>query len=169
MPTRKKTKGPQGKKLVGNEATCAQMYASVRKRSKAEYMRARNLLPGGVESNFRHLDPFPFYASGADGSRIYDIDGNEYIDFLLSQGAILFGHRRKEIEEAVTEQLKKGANTAIPTELCAEAAGLISRYVPSVRLLRFANSGTEATMHALRTARGFTGKDKIAVWRSMPG
>jgi glutamate-1-semialdehyde 2,1-aminomutase len=130
--------------------------------SKAVYMRAANVLPGGVESNFRHLDPFPFYAARAQGSKIYDVDGNVYIDFLLSQGAILLGHRKREIEEAVARQLKKGANTAIPTELCVEVAEMISRYVPSVKLLRFTNSGTEATMHALRTARGFTGKDKIA-------
>jgi len=132
------------------------------KNSRAAYMHAADFLPGGVESNFRHLDPFPFYAAEAEGSRIYDIDGNEYIDFLLSQGAILFGHRKKEIEVAVTKQLKKGANTAIPTELCAEVAEMIARYAPSIRLLRFTNSGTEATMHALRTARGFTRKDKIA-------
>jgi glutamate-1-semialdehyde 2,1-aminomutase len=131
-------------------------------RSKQVYARAANFLPGGVESNFRHLDPFPFYAARAQGSRIYDIDGNEYTDFLLSQGAILLGHRRREVEEAVARQLKMGANTAIPTELCVEVAEMVSRYVPSVRLLRFANSGTEATMHAIRTARGFTGKDKIA-------
>ncbi|UCE44988.1 MAG: aspartate aminotransferase family protein [Methanobacteriota archaeon] len=162
MPTRKGTRKPVGKKSTEGTATYAKKYASMMKNSKAEYMRARNFLPGGVESNFRHLDPFPFYAARADGSRIYDIDGNEYIDFLLSQGAILFGHRKREIEKAVTQQLKKGANTAIPTELCADVARMISCYVPSVRLLRFANSGTEATMHALRTARGFTGKDKIA-------
>lgn len=162
MSTKTIDNEPRRKVSAGDKRTNAQKYSSMMRNSKAAYKRAVNFLPGGVESNFRHMDPFPFYAAKADGSRIYDIDGNEYMDFLLSQGAILFGHRKKEIETAVTRQLKKGANTAIPTELCADVAEMISRYVPSVRRLRFANSGTEATMHALRTARGFTGKDKIA-------
>jgi len=149
-------------RFTNDRRTCAQKYASMMRTSKAVYVRAASYLPGGVESNFRHLDPFPFYAARAEGSKIYDVDGNVYVDFLLSQGAILLGHRNRDIEDAVTKQLKKGANTAIPTELGAEVAGMISRYVPSVRLLRFTNSGTEATMHALRTARGFTGRDKIA-------
>ena len=162
MAERNADRGAHRKKASGARRACSQRYASMMKNSRAAYIRAADFLPGGVESNFRHLDPFPFYASRAEGSRIYDIDGNEYIDFLLSQGAILFGHRKRDIEAAVTRQLKKGANTAIPTELCADVAEMISRYVPSVRLLRFTNSGTEATMHALRTARGFTGRDKIA-------
>jgi len=149
-------------RCTNDKRTCAQKYASIMRTSKAIYTRAGNFLPGGVESNFRHLDPFPFYVARAEGSKIYDVDGNVYIDFLLSQGAILLGHRNRDIEDAVIKQLEKGANTAIPTELGVEVARMISRYVPSVRLLRFANSGTEATMHALRTARGFTGRDKIA-------
>lgn len=163
MSKRATDDGPRrSERPKSDKRTCAQRYVSMMKNSKAAHARAANFLPGGVESSFRHLDPFPFYAARAEGSRIYDIDGNAYIDFLLSQGAIMFGHRKREIERAVAGQLKKGANTAIPTELGAEVAETVSRYVPSVRLLRFANSGTEATMHALRTARGFTGKDKIA-------
>ena len=153
---------PRNRRRASGKRTYAQKYASMTRNSKAVYARASNLLPGGVESNFRYLDPFPFYAARAKGSKIYDVDGNMYMDFLLSQGAILLGHRKREVEEAVVRQLKNGANTAIPTELCVEVAEMVSRYVPSVRLIRFANSGTEATMHALRTARGFTGKDKIA-------
>ncbi len=158
MPTKISVK----KSGTSDNRTCTQKYVSMTTKSRAVNSRALTFLPGGVESNFRHLDPFPFYAARAEGCKIYDIDGNEYMDFLLSQGAILFGHRRREIEEAVARQLKNGANTAIPTELCVEVAEKISSYVPSVKLLRFANSGTEATMHALRTARGFTRKDKIA-------
>ncbi|MBN1678218.1 MAG: aspartate aminotransferase family protein [Candidatus Thermoplasmatota archaeon] len=162
MPNKTRDKETRNKGRTGDMRTPAQRYTSMARYSSAVYARAANLLPGGVESNFRHMDPFPFYAARAEGNRIYDVDGNEYMDFLLSQGAILFGHRKRQIEEAVSGQLRKGANTAIPTELCATVAEKISSYVPSVRLLRFANSGTEATMHALRTARGFTGKDKIA-------
>ena len=162
MSSKSSSKDRPKSKPTRKRKTAVQRYTLMMSNSKAAHKRAAMFLPGGVESNFRHLDPFPFYAEKAEGSKIYDIDGNEYVDFLLSQGAILFGHRKMEIEAAVAKQLRKGANTAIPTELCAEVAETVSRYVPSVELLRFANSGTEATMHALRTARGFTGKDKIA-------
>ena len=137
-------------------------YCSMMKKSKKLHAKAKDVLPGGVESNFRLLEPFPFYADYADGSRLFDVDGNEYIDYLLSQGAIMLGHRRKEIMLAVQAQVQKGANFAVPTELCHEVAKRITSYVPSVKRVRFTNSGTEATMHAIRTARGFTGKDKIA-------
>ena len=137
-------------------------YCSMMKKSKRLHSKAMEVLPGGVESNFRLLEPFPFYAAYADGSKLYDVDGNEYIDYLLSQGAIMLGHRRKEIMQAVQAQVQKGANFAVPTELCLEVAKRITSYVPSVKRVRFANSGTEATMHAIRTARGFAGKDKIA-------
>ncbi len=137
-------------------------YCSMMRKSKELYSRTAKVLPGGVDSNFRLLHPFPFYAAYANGSKLYDVDGNEYIDYLLSQGAIILGHRRREILEAVRARIDKGANYALPTELCAEVAGMISEYVPSVKSVRFANSGTEATMHAIRTARGYTGKDMIA-------
>jgi len=137
-------------------------YGRMMKRSRAVFADASKVLPGGVESNFRQLDPFPFYASRAEGSRLFDIDGNEYIDYYLSQGAVLFGHGRKEITEAVGEQIKHGSIFAIPTERAVEVAKTISRYVPSAQMVRFANSGTEATMHAIRIARGHTGRDKIA-------
>ena len=130
--------------------------------SRRVFNKARKVLPGGVESNFRLLDPFPFYVSYADGSKLYDVDGHELIDYLLSQGAIMLGHRRREIMDAVREQVGKGANTAIPTELCVEVADKIGSFVPSMQKVRFCNSGTEATMHAIRLARGFTGKEKIA-------
>jgi len=130
--------------------------------SKKVFDEAARVLPGGVESNFRLLDPFPFYATYADGSKLYDVDGHELIDYLMSQGAILLGHRRKDIIDAVRAQIEKGANTAIPTELCVRVANKISSFVPSMQKVRFCNSGTEATMHAMRLARGFTGKDKIA-------
>lgn len=137
-------------------------YAAMMTKSKRVYDNAVKLLPGGVESQFRLLDPFPFYAAKASGSKVFDIDGNEYLDFLLSQGAILLGHGRKEIVDAVRAQAGTCANIAVPTELVVDVAKRICEYVPSVKMVRFANSGTEATMHAIRTARGFTGKDKIA-------
>lgn len=155
-------KAIDGKERERKHEPTDKKYAALNPKSRKLYDIAKNLLPGGVESNFRLLDPFPFYAARASGSRVFDIDGNEYIDHLLSQGAILLGHGRKEIVDAVRAQAKLCANLAVPTELVVDVARTISRYVPSVKMLRFANSGTEATMHALRTARGYTGKDKIA-------
>jgi glutamate-1-semialdehyde 2,1-aminomutase len=145
---------------VGREVLAR--YGRMMKSSRELFKDASKVLPGGVESNFRQLDPFPFYASRAKGSRLFDIDGNGYIDYYLSQGAVLFGHGRKEIAEAVGEQVRNGSIYALPTERAVEVAKTISRYVPSAEMVRFANSGTEATMHAIRVARGYTGRDKIA-------
>ena len=145
---------------VGREVLAR--YGRMMKNSRELFKDASKVLPGGVESNFRQLDPFPFYASRAKGSRLFDIDGNGYIDYYLSQGAVLFGHGRKEIAEAVGEQVRNGSIYALPTERAVEVAKTISRYVPSAEMVRFANSGTEATMHAIRVARGYTGRDKIA-------
>ena len=158
--TRKKASEDKRRRL--EKAPIEEVYAAMMPKSKKLYDQAANLLPGGVESNFRLLDPFPFYIARASGSKLYDIDGNELLDFLLSQGAILLGHGRKEIVDAVRAQAGICANTAIPTEHVVDVARRISEYVPSVKMVRFANSGTEATMHAIRTARGFTRKDKIA-------
>lgn len=162
MTAKVKQKRGDERKPRSEKESIDKRYAAMMTKSKKVYDEAVNLLPGGVESNFRLLDPFPFYAASASGSKIFDIDGNEYIDFLLSQGAILLGHGRKEIIDAVRAQAGVCANIAVPTELVVDVARRISDYVPSVKMVRFANSGTEATMHALRTARGFTGKDKIA-------
>jgi len=154
-----------GKKLSkarSSGRSAKEKYLRMMKKSGDLHARAREVMPGGVESNWRFLEPFPFYASYAKGSKLYDVDGHEYIDYLLSQGAIILGHRRKEIVEAVRRQADRGANFAIPSETVVKVARMISDFVPSAKKVRFANSGTEATMHAIRLARGFTGKDKIA-------
>lgn len=137
-------------------------YEDSTRKSKRLYDEASRLLPRGVESNFRVVDPYPFYISRGNGSRIWDIDGNEYLDFLMSQGVLLLGHNHPAIRKAVAEQIRNGMTFALPTERVVEAARLVNELFPSMEMLRFANSGTEATMHAIRIARGFTGKDKIA-------
>lgn len=137
-------------------------YEQTTRRSKEIFDIAKNLLPAGVESNFRLLNPYPFYLSRAEGSRIWDVDGNEYLDFLNGQGMILLGHNHPAIRKAVAEQIEKGMGTAIPSELLPRGAQLIVDLVPSIEMVRFCNSGTEATMHAIRVARGFTGKEGIA-------
>jgi glutamate-1-semialdehyde 2,1-aminomutase len=137
-------------------------YEAKTKNSKKIYDVAKNYLPRGVESNFRIVDPYPFYISHGQGSRIWDVDGNEYIDFLMSQGVLLLGHNRREIREAIAKQIQNGMTFALPTELVVTAAKMINSMMPNIQMVRFANSGTEATMHAIRTARGFSGKEKIA-------
>lgn len=137
-------------------------YEERTRNSKKIYDVAKNLLPRGVESNFRIVDPYPFYITHGNGSRIWDADNNEYIDFLMSQGVTLLGHNRREIREAVSEQIKNGMTFALPTELVVKAAKLVNGMMPNIEMVRFANSGTEATMHAIRLARGFTGKERIA-------
>lgn len=150
------------KRTIEKPVPVDRRYVAMMTKSKRIYDDAVKILPGGVESQFRLLDPFPFYAAKASGSKVFDVDGNEYIDCLLSQGAILLGHGRKEVVKAVRAQADTCANIAVPTKLVVDVAKRITEYVPSVKMVRFANSGTEATMHAIRTARGFTGKDKIA-------
>jgi len=137
-------------------------YEAKTKNSKRIYDVAKNYLPRGVESNFRMVDPYPFYITHGQGSRIWDVDGNEYIDFLMSQGVLLLGHNRREIREAIAKQIQNGMTFALPTELVVTAAKMINSMMPNIQMVRFANSGTEATMHAIRTARGFSGKEKIA-------
>jgi len=137
-------------------------YEDATKKSKLLYDASKKLLPAGVESNFRTLDPYPFFIKKGLGSRIWDVDGNEYIDFLNGQGMILLGHNHPTIREAVARQMENGMGFAIPTELVLRGAKLVCDLVPSIDMVRFCNSGTEATMHAIRVARGFTGKEKIA-------
>ena len=96
-----------------------------------------------------------------EGSKIYDVDGNEYIDYLCCMGSLILGHRHPSITEAVKQQLEKGSMFCTAHELEGKVAENIMELVPNVEMVRFANSGTEATMAALRVARGYTGKEKI--------
>jgi len=137
-------------------------YEARTKKSEKIYEVAKKVLPRGVESNFRIVDPYPFYVTHGQGSRIWDVDGNEYIDFLMSQGVLLLGHNRREIREAIAKQIENGMTFALPTELVVKAAKMVTEMMPNLKMVRFANSGTEATMHAIRVARGFSGKEKIA-------
>lgn len=126
--------------------------------------RAKNVLPGGVNSPARSygtVEGPPPFIERAEGPYIYDIDGNQYIDFVGSWGPMLFGHNPPDLEEAVINQLRKGMSFGAPTELESEMAESVIDMVPSVDVVRFVNSGTEATMSALRLARGATGRDLI--------
>jgi glutamate-1-semialdehyde 2,1-aminomutase len=125
---------------------------------------ARSLMPGGVNSPVRAFNAVgsePFFVRRASGPTITDIDGNDYIDFVQSWGALLFGHAHPAIVQAVQEAAAKGTSFGTPSELEVELARLVVDMVPNVERVRFVSSGTEAGMTAVRLARGITGRDKI--------
>jgi glutamate-1-semialdehyde 2,1-aminomutase len=131
-------------------------------RSEALFARAQTLIPGGVNSPvraFRGVGGTPRFVERGEGSRIYDADGNSYIDYVCSWGPLLLGHRPPQVIEALREVLDEGTSFGAPTEREVLLAELISQTVPSMEMVRLVNSGTEATMSALRLARGFTGRD----------
>ena len=131
-------------------------------RSEAAFARAQKVIPGGVNSPvraFRGVGGIPRFIGRGEGSRIFDVDGNSYIDYVGSWGPLLLGHRAANVIDALREVLESGTSFGAPTERETLLAELITRVVPSIEMLRLVNSGTEATMSALRVARGFTGRD----------
>ncbi len=131
-------------------------------RSEALFARAQALIPGGVNSPvraFRGVGGVPRFMERGEGSHIFDADGNSYIDYVCSWGPLLLGHRPACVVEALREVLESGTSFGAPTEREVVFAELISKTVPSMEMVRLVNSGTEATMSALRLARGFTGRD----------
>lgn len=124
------------------------------------HQRALHSLPLGVGSNFRIYDPYPIFVRDAVGTRMHDLDGNEYLDFNLCFGALMAGHCHPAVVRAVEARLKTGTMFGMPHELEAELAEEICVRFP-VDQVRFGNSGTEVTMHAIRLARGVTGRDRI--------
>jgi glutamate-1-semialdehyde 2,1-aminomutase len=131
-------------------------------RSEELFACAQKLIPGGVNSPvraFRGVGGTPPFIARGQGSRIYDVDGNEYIDYVLSWGPLILGHCFPPVMDALREVLAIGTSFGAPTEREVELAGLIRECMPSIEMVRLVNSGTEATMSALRVARGFTGRD----------
>ena len=128
------------------------------------FAQALKRIPGGVNSPvraFRGLGREPFFIERAEGARIWDVDGNEYIDYVGSWGPAILGHAPAVVVDAIRETASRGVSFGIPNPLEVEMAELICRWVPSIDKVRMVNSGTEATMSCLRLARGFTGRDKI--------
>src|SRR5690625_4234412 len=133
-------------------------------KSKDLYEKAVELMPGGVNSParaFKSVGEHPLFIDRAKDARVYDVDGNEYIDYCLSFGPLILGHSDDKVVEAVAETAKKGTTFGAPTELENKMAELVIDRVPSVEMVRMVSSGTEATMSALRLARGYTGRNKI--------
>jgi glutamate-1-semialdehyde 2,1-aminomutase len=137
------------------------MATKLASKSEHLYKRARELIPGGVNSPVRNYQPYPLFVASAKGSRFRTVDDEEFLDYCMAYGALLDGHAQQEVAEAVRGALARGWIYGQPTEMEVELAGLINSLVPSMEMVRLANSGTEATMHSLRLARGFTGKQKI--------
>jgi glutamate-1-semialdehyde 2,1-aminomutase len=132
-----------------------------RERSKENFNKAKDLLPGGVSSPVRAISPYPFYTKSASGSKLTDVDGNTYIDYCMGYGPLMLGHQHPAIKEAITKQLDNGWLYGTPTEMEVELAQRISLNYLSINMVRFVSTGTEATMGAIRAARGYTGKNKI--------
>ena len=133
-------------------------------KSELLFEEAKKYIPGGVNSPvraFKAVGGTPPFITSALGSKIYDVDGKEYIDYVCSWGPMIVGHRHPQVIEALQNVLTKGLSYGAPTEAEIELARLIVEAVPSIEMVRMVNSGTEATMSAIRLARGYTGRDKI--------
>ncbi|MFC0014969.1 MULTISPECIES: glutamate-1-semialdehyde 2,1-aminomutase [Allobacillus] len=133
-------------------------------KSQKLFEEAKDLLPGGVNSpvrSFKSVDMTPIYTEKGKGSRIYDVDGNEYIDYVLSWGPLIVGHAHDAVVSKLKEVMEKGTSFGTNVAYENELAKIVIDRVPSIEKIRMVNSGTEATMSALRLARGYTGRDKI--------
>ncbi|RYL93866.1 glutamate-1-semialdehyde-2,1-aminomutase [Sporolactobacillus sp. THM7-4] len=133
-------------------------------KSIAAFKEARPLMPGGVNSPVRafpSVDLNPIYMDHGKGSKIYDLDGNEYIDYVLSWGPLILGHANEKVIDFVKKTAEKGTSFGSPHVLETKLAELVIERVPSVEMVRMVNSGTEATMSVIRLARGYTGREKI--------
>lgn len=134
------------------------------KKSQEIFNEAVKYIPGGVNSPvraFRSVGLDPIFIERAKGSKIQDVDGNEYIDYICSWGPLILGHSNEEVLSGIDEIIRRGTSYGVPTEIEVKMAKLIVEAYPSIDMVRMVNSGTEATMSALRVARGYTGRNKI--------
>ncbi|KAA6448724.1 glutamate-1-semialdehyde 2,1-aminomutase [Bacillus swezeyi] len=133
-------------------------------KSKAAFEEAKRVMPGGVNSPvraFKSVNMDPIFMERGKGSKIYDIDGNEYIDYVLSWGPLILGHSNEKVVSGIQKTAEHGTSFGAPTKVETELAELVIDRVPSIEIVRMVSSGTEATMSALRLARGYTGRNKI--------
>lgn len=134
------------------------------KKSQRLYRKAIKLMPAGVNSPvraFRAVGGNPLFIAKAKGSKIYDVDGNDYIDYVLSWGPLILGHAYPAVVKALKKAVERGTSYGAPTELEIELASMVMKAFPSIEMVRMVNSGTEATMSAIRVARGFTKRNKV--------
>lgn len=150
---------------VKSAGVCFRMierYTSRTRKSKSLYERAKQVLPAGVSYGIRYFEPYPFYTARAKGSKLYDVDGNEYVDFWLGHTALILGHSPPTVVKAVKKQLENGTHYGTSHELEVALAEQVVKMIPSAEMIRFTTSGTEANMYAIRLARAYSGKTKIA-------
>jgi len=137
-------------------------YVERTPKSRKAFDAAVKVAPGGVHHNIRYYRPYPLFFEQAKGSHVWDLDRNEYIDFWMGHGALILGHAPDSVVKAVQIQAEKSTHYGMPSEIQIKLAELVTKMVPGVQKIRFANTGTEATMYAVRFARAFTKKRKIA-------
>jgi glutamate-1-semialdehyde 2,1-aminomutase len=129
--------------------------------SEELFKRAKEVMPGGISHNVHYFPPYPFFVKGAKGSKIQDVDGNEYLDLWMGHYTHILGHHPEVVTEAIERQLKEGIHWGILFEKQIEWAEIIRELIPCAEMVRFCCSGTEATMYAVRLARAFSGKNII--------
>ncbi len=133
-------------------------------KSRELFSQAQTLLPGGVDSPvraFKSVGGQPLFIERGKGPYLFDVDGNRFIDYVLSWGPLILGHAHPNVVDALAETLRKGTSYGAPSPLEIELARLVTDFMPNIEMVRFVNSGTEATMSALRLARAYTGRNKI--------
>lgn len=136
-------------------------YVRKHPKSAEAYRRSKGLFPGGVTHDTRYLTPFPLFMTHASGSRKWDLDGNEYVDYVMGHGALILGHAHPTLVQAVSQQIARGTHLGGNTLEEIRWAEAIKRLIPSAEKVRFHSSGTEATMMAVRLARAYTGKKRL--------
>jgi len=136
-------------------------YRAMHPKSGTLYERARNVISGGITHDGRHLNPYPVYIDRALGSRKWDVDGNEYVDYWMGHGALILGHCHPAVVAAIQKQAGRGTHLGASHELEVHWAELVSKLIPSAEMVRFTMSGTEATHLAMRIARAYTNRPKI--------
>lgn len=129
--------------------------------SRELFSKSSRLFPGGVNSPVRYYDPYPIFMKMGKGSKIFDVDGMGYTDFCLAFGPLILGHSHPDVVNSVKSAVENATSLGTPTENEITLGSMINRAVPSIEKMRFTNSGTEATMHAMRLARGYTGRNII--------
>ena len=145
-------------------STASRMYAEFERRtptSQSLAEEARGIFPSGITHDARYAEPYPIYVDRAEASRKWDVDGNEYVDYFGGHGALLLGHNHPSVVTAVRDQMTRGTHYGSCHRLEIEWGTCVQRLVPSIERIRFTNSGTEATLLALRLARAFTGRAKV--------
>ncbi len=132
-------------------------------KSKELYDKASSMVPGGIHSNSRHRNPHPLYYKKGEGAYVWDVDNNRYLDTIMGNGAVIFGHNDKEFNERMQIYMNSGIVTGLETELSIKAAEKFLSIVKTAEQVRYTNTGTEASMHAMLISRTYTGKQDIAV------